>query len=86
MVAVNQANPTDQHDFEKFQSRFKELQEEFSTTLVYHGEQAQPGSPTFKVYTFNVDLTDLDELAKKLTERPGALGWGSMYELIKKHQ
>ena len=80
IIPVNQTNPVDREDFTKFRSRWEELQGKFSTELVDNGEHQQ-----FRLYTFNINPSDMDELAKELTKRPGPLGWGSMYGLIQKH-
>ena len=81
ILAVNQSNPTDLADFVKFRSRFDELRAEFNLTLSDLGVQNN-----FHLHSFLVDLTDMDDLAKRLEEKPGAGGWGSMHELINQSQ
>lgn len=80
IIPVNQKMQVDRLDFEKFQSRFVELEAELGSKLKFEGEQQY-----FRMYSFKIDITDMDLLAEKLIEKPGKLGWGSMYELIQKH-
>lgn len=80
ILLVNTTDKADLSDFEKFKSRFSQVAKDFNTKLESGGRERH-----FLVYTFVIKYGFCNELAQKLTEQPGPLGWGSMKELIEKH-
>jgi hypothetical protein len=61
-------------------TRFNQLAAQFKTKLDQYGQQGP-----FQINTFTIRYGQTEELAQKLVEEPGPLGWGSMKALIDKH-
>lgn len=80
LLMVNTTDPVDRSDFEKFKSRFSQLEKGFGTRLEDGGRQAH-----FAVNSFVIQYKQTEPLAQALTEQPGPAGWGSMKPLIDKH-
>ena len=80
LLAVNSTDRTDMADFEKFVSRFSQLQARFSTSLKKLGKRTE-----FWQYSFSIAYGQCDDLAQALTEQPGSLGWGSMKSMLEKN-
>jgi hypothetical protein len=80
LLAVNSKDQTDTADFEKFVSRFSQLQARFSTSLKNLGKANE-----FWQYSFSIAYGQCDDLAQALIEQPGSLGWGSMKSMLEKN-
>lgn len=79
-IPVNTAMEEDVADFEAFEAKVAELcahPDEMPIRLVSSGKHG-----TFALYTLIVPAPILDDLARKLREKPGPKGWGSMKATI----
>ena len=77
LMPCNTEDKLDISDFEKFKSRFLELQDTFKTKL----EEGKPNGK-FRLYFFLLRFGDCQALSQALMEKPGPLGWGSPKAII----
>lgn len=80
LLAVSLSDPTDAEDFRRFRARWDEIAPTLGLRIGFGGVEHG-----MEMWNFRIAPAQMPALTAALRERPGPLGWGSLYPILAEH-